>query len=243
MKGFLDLPYRMPFVRHYRAFDRGFYSDFPRQLALMGGRLRQAGCRRTLDIGAMTGGCIEYLSRLGIRMDGVQFTEDIRRLAAARLRKAGIRSRLFVSPVHRPLRLPRVAPYDAAVSLGWLNLPFPRPALLATLARIRRALVPGGLFLFDFFGFRDLVVPPTGAVALPGGLTLVSHAVRDGRRLHRHFLWIAPGRPPAAESAVLVDRSPAEVRRLLEAAGFEIAARDFLELNYPRHFWTARRAR
>ena len=40
MKGFLDLAYRLPYVKHYRAFDAGFYVDFPKQLKQMGRWLR-----------------------------------------------------------------------------------------------------------------------------------------------------------------------------------------------------------
>ena len=102
MKGFLDLPYRLPFARHYKDFDRGFYVDFPEQLRRMGRWLREHGCRRTLDVGAMTGGCIEYITRLGMRMDGVQFSADLKRMAGAQLRKAGVASTLHVAPVHEP---------------------------------------------------------------------------------------------------------------------------------------------
>ncbi len=241
MKGFLDLPYRLPFARHYAEFDRGFYVDFPVQLRLMGRWLRQHGCRRTLDIGAMTGGCIEYITGLGIRMDGIQFTEDVRRLAAARLRKAGVASTLFVSPVHAPLRLPGGARYDGAVSLGWLNLPFPRSGLLATLRRIRRLLVPGGVFLFDFFGFKDLVVDRPDARLLPDGTALLSHAERRGGTLRRTHVWIPRGGGPRVETSELVDRSAGEAEGLLREAGLEVVRRKRLELNYPREFWAARR--
>ena len=160
MKGFLDLAYRLPYVKHYRTFDAGFYIDFPKQLKQMGRWLRDHDCRITLDIGAMTGGCIEHISGLGIRMDGVQFTEDIRRLAAANLRKAGISSTLFVSPVHAPLRLATRRLYDGAVSLGWLNLPHPELSFRRTLATVRNHLNPDGVFLVDFFRFEELVVAP-----------------------------------------------------------------------------------
>jgi SAM-dependent methyltransferase len=241
MRGFLDLPYRRPFVEHYKAFDHGFYVDFHRQLDRMGRWLKAHGCRRTLDIGAMTGGCIEHISSLGVRMDGVQFTEDIRRIAAARLRKARIASTLFVSPVHRVLRVPTRARYDGAVSLGWLNLPFTAAQLRATLREIRRLLVPGGVFLFDFFTFDDVKIPPTEAVALAPGLRLVSHAERRGSVLRRYHLWIRDGRPPLAESSDLVERTKAEARRLLRDTGFAVVEERSLKLHYPREFWLARR--
>lgn len=239
MKGFLDLPYRRPFAAHYTTFDAGFYVDFPKQLRLMGEWLKASGCRTALDLGAMTGGCIEYISGLGIRMDGTLFTPDMKGPAAARLREAGIRSRLFVSPVHAPPRLPRGPRYDGIVALGWFNLPFTRDALRRYLATLRRHLTPGGVFLFDFFEFRELVVPPTEAVELEPGLRLVSHAERLGSTLRRWHLWI-DGERLRAESSDLVDRSKADARRELKRAGFEVERTKRLDFHYPREFWLAR---
>jgi len=243
-KGFLDLPYRLPFARYYQEFDQGFYVDFPKQLRLMGEWLQERGCKNTLDIGAMTGGCIEYISRLGIRMDGVQFTEDVKRLAAARLRKAGVKSTLFVSPVHGRLRVPAAAKYDGIVTLGWFNLPFSRTFMKRYLDRIRELLVPGGVFLFDFFEFKQVKVAPTEAVRLGKDITYVSHSELLGKVLRRYHLWILKGRrEPLAETSDLVDRRSPEVRRLLAASGLEVVRTRFLDLNYPREFWLARRSR
>jgi SAM-dependent methyltransferase len=241
MKGFLDLPYRLPFARHYKAFDAGFYVDFPEQLRLMGRWLRESGCRRTLDVGAMTGGCIEHVSKLGIRMDGVQFTEDVKRLAAANLRRAGIRSTLHVVPVHAELRLPTRTRYDGIVSLGWFNLPFTRPQLRRRLDRIRGRLVPGGVFLFDFFEFRDVKVAPPETLSLGGGLHYASRSELRGRVLRRHHLWVDRTRGFArTESSDLVDRPASAVRRLLAESGFRVERTESLDLNYPREFWLAR---
>lgn len=241
MKGFLDLAYRLPYVRHYRAFDAGFYVDFPKQLAQMGRWLREHGCRVTLDIGAMTGGCIEHISRLGIRMDGVQFTPDIRRLAAANLRKAGIESTLFVSPVHAPLRLPTRRRYDGVVSLGWLNLPHPERSFRRTLAVIRDHLNPGGILMVDFFRFEELVVAPTESVELEPGLFYLSHGERLGTVFRRHHAWLGADGELAMETNDLVDRTPGGIRRLMTSAGFEVLETRHLDLNYPREFWLARR--
>lgn len=241
MKGFLDLPYRLPYARHYAEFDRGFYVDFPKQLRIMGEWLRGSGCRKTLDIGAMTGGCIEYISRLGIRMDGVQFTEDVKRLAAGRLRKAGVASTLYVSPVHAPLRLPPRARYDGIVSLGWFNLPFGRSRIREQLRRIARALRPGGVFLFDFFEFKDVVVEPGDAHVLGDDLVYMSCSERLGKVLRRRHLWIGSRGPLKAETSDLVDRSVAEARTRLSEAGLGVVRTRFLDLNYPRHFWMAQR--
>jgi len=242
MKGFLDLAYRLPYVRHYRAFDAGFYVDFPEQLAQMGRWLREHDCRVTLDIGAMTGGCIEHISGLGIRMDGVQFTEDIRRVAAANLRKAGIASTLFVSPVHAPLRLPTPRRYDGVVSLGWLNLPHPPSSFRRTLAVIRDHLNPGGVLMVDFFRFEELVVAPTESVELEAGLYYLSHGERLGKVFRRHHAWLGKAGELAMETSDLVDRRPAEVRRLFTSSGFRVLETKHLDLNYPREFWLVRRA-
>ncbi|RPH49982.1 MAG: class I SAM-dependent methyltransferase [Planctomycetota bacterium] len=242
--GFLDLPYRLPFARYYQEFDAGFYVDFPKQLRLMGEWLQEHRCRTTLDIGAMTGGCIEYISRLGIRMDGVQFTEDVKRLAAARLRKAGVKSTLFVSPVHGPLRVPSTASYDGIVSLGWFNLPFERTFIRRYLDRIRALLAPGGVFLFDFFQFTDVKVAPTEAVTLGKDIVYVSHSELLGKVLRRYHLWILRKRRQMfAETSDLVDRRSADVRRLLAGAGLEVVKTKSLDLNYPREFWLARKIR
>jgi hypothetical protein len=242
MKGFLDLAYRLPYVKHYRVFDAGFYSDFPKQLKQMGRWLREHDCRITLDIGAMTGGCIEHISGLGIRMDGVQFTEDIRRMAAANLRKAGIASTLFVSPVHAPLRLATRRRYDGAVSLGWLNLPQPERSFRRTLATVRDHLNPGGVFLVDFFRFEELVVAPMESVELEPGLIYVSHGERRGKVFRRYHVWLRDSGEVAMETSDLVDRNPAEVRRLVTSCGFEVLETKHLDLNYPREFWLLRKA-
>jgi len=242
-KGFLDLPYRLPFARYYQEFDAGFYVDFPKQLRLMGEWLREYGCRTTLDIGAMTGGCIEYISRLRIRMDGVQFTPEVKRLAAARLKRAGVKSTLFVSPVHRQLRLPSTASYDGIVSLGWFNLPFSRRFLQRYLDRIRTLLAPGGVFLFDFFEFRNVKVSPLEAVNLGEDIVYVSHSELLGKVLRRHHLWIREKRREMlVETSDLVDRKAAEIRTLLAGSGLEVVKTRSLDLNYPREFWVARKS-
>ncbi len=241
MKGFLDLPYRLPFTRHYPAFDRGFYVDFPKQLDLMGRWLLACDCRTTLDIGAMTGGCIEYISGLGLRMDGVQFTEDVKRLASARLRQAGIASTLFVSPVHGPLKVPARTPYDGIVSLGWFNLPFTKAQLRRDLRTIHRLLAPGGVFLFDFFSFKNLIVEAPEAVVLDKDLFYASFSERLGSRLRRHHVWLHKGWA-LSEYSDLVDRSAADARGLLKEAGFRIEKTRHLDFNYPREFWLARKA-
>jgi SAM-dependent methyltransferase len=237
MRNFLDLAYRLPYVRHYKAFDQGFYVDFSQQLRLMGRWLRDFGCRRTLDIGAMTGGCIDHITRLGIRMDGVQFTPDLKRLAGAQLRKAGVASTLYVSPIHRPPALPPGALYDGIVTLGWFNLPFSRRELKRYLARIHRLLRPGGVFLFDFFEFRDLVLPPTESLTLARDLVYVSHSERRGKLLRRYHLWIRNHSELRTETSDLVDRSPRDARRLLAEAGLQVMRTRYLDLHYPRHFW------
>lgn len=241
MKGFLDLAYRLPYVRHYRTFDAGFYVDFPKQLEQMGRWLRGHDCQVTLDIGAMTGGCIEHISGLGIRMDGVQFTPDIRRLAAANLRRAGIDSTLFVSPVDQPLRLSTGRLYDGVVSLGWLNLPHSERSFRRTLAAIRDHLKRNGIFMFDFFRFDELVVAPAESVELEPGLLYLSTGERRGKVFRRHHAWLRRDGKVAMETNDLVDRRPADVRRLLTSSGFRVVETKHLDLNYPREFWLVRK--
>jgi hypothetical protein len=170
-------------------------------------------------------------------MDGVQFTEGIRRIAAANLKKAGIASTLFVSPVHAPLRLTTRRRYDGVVSLGWMNLPHPERSFRRTLATIRDHLNPGGVFMFDFFRFQELVVAPTESADLEPGLTYVSHGERLGKVFRRYHVWIRNHRDVAVETSDLVDRSPAEVRRLVTSSGFRVLETKHLDLNYPREFW------
>jgi cyclopropane fatty-acyl-phospholipid synthase-like methyltransferase len=183
----------------------------------------------------MTGGCIEYISGLGIRMDGVQFTPDLKRLAQLQLRKAGVASTLYVAPVHDPLRLPAGLSYDGIVSLGWLNLPFSQSRLRAQFARIRKLLTPGGVFLFDFFDFRKLILDPPEAQRFDDGLAHVAYTERRGSVLRRYHLWIS--NELHAEHNDYVDRRPESVRALVAEAGLKVIRRDFLKLNYPRHFW------
>jgi cyclopropane fatty-acyl-phospholipid synthase-like methyltransferase len=241
MKGFLDVPYRLPFARHYKEFDRGFYVDFAVQLKQMARWLQEHGCRKTLDIGAMTGGCIEYISRLGIRMDGVQFTDDLRRLAKDQLRKAGVASTLYLSPVHDPFRLPAGRSYDGIVTLGWLNLPFSRGGLRSMLSRVRKLLVPGGVFLFDFFDFKKVIVDPPEALRFDDGIVHVAYTQRRGSVLRRYHLWISKGDNLRVEFSDLVDRRPEAVRPLLAEAGLKVVRAEFLDLNYPRHFWLVKK--
>jgi len=241
MKGFLDLPYRLPFARHYKEFDRGFYVDFSVQLKRMGRWFREYGCRRTLDVGAMTGGCIEYISRLGIRMDGVQFTNDLRRLADVQLRKSGTASTLFVSQVHDPFRLPRGLSYDGIVTLGWLNLPFSAARLRRMLAQVRRLLAPRGVFMFDFFDFEKVVIDPPEALRFGDGIVHAAYTQRSGPVLRRYHVWIPGGGGARLEVSDLVDRRPRAVRALLAEAGLKIVRAEFLDLNYPRHFWLVRK--
>ena len=241
MEGFLDIPYRLPFTKYYQDFDRGFYVDFPKQLELMGRWLLEYNCSTTLDIGAMTGGCIEYISRLGIRMDGVQFSEDVKRLAATRLRKAGIASTLFVSPVYAPLKVPARTSYDGIVSLGWFNLPFTKTQLRRDLRTIHRLLAPGGVFLFDFFSFKNLIVEPPEAVTLAKDLFYASRSERLGSTLRRHHVWLLKDKV-LSEYSDLVNRSAAGARGLLKEAGFSVEKTRHLDFNYPREFWLARKA-
>jgi hypothetical protein len=43
------------------------------------------------------------------------------------------------------------------------------------------------------------------------------------------------------ETNDLVDRQPADVKRLMVSCGFEVLETKHLDLNYPREFWLLRR--
>ena len=130
----------------------------------------------------------------------------------------------------------------ASSAFGWFNLPLSPARIKRTLDTIHGLLAPKGVFLFDFFQFKDLVVAPTQAQSLPGGLVYVSHSQVLGNVLRRYHLWIRKGRAkPLIETSDLVDRSAREVRGLLEESGLTLRRTKFLNLNYPREFWLAQK--
>ena len=242
MKNLLHIPYSLPFARYYREFDSGFYVDFPKQLELMGGWFEEFKCKRTLDIGAITGGCIEYISKLGIRMDGVQFTKDLKSLTASKLRESGVESKLFVSPIDGPFNVPKGNKYDGIVTLGWFNLPLSDTYIKRYLDKINSLLNPGGVFLFDFFEFRDIVIPPTEAENFGPDILYISHSELLSKTLRRYHLWVLDHENLLTEVSDLVDRSLNQIRGYLTQCEFSLERSQFLSLNYPRYFCVATKA-
>jgi hypothetical protein len=243
VKNLLHIPYSLPFARYYRDFDSGFYVDFPKQLELMGAWFKEFGCKRTLDIGAITGGCIEYISKLGMRMDGVQFTRDLKTLSASKLRESGIESKLFVSRIDGPLNVPKGNKYDGIVTLGWFNLPLSDSYIKRYLDKINSLLNTGGVFLFDFFEFRDIVIPPTEAEHFGPDILYVSHSERLSKTLRRYHLWVLDHEDMLTEVSDLVDRSSDEIREYLTQSALSLERKQFLDLNYPRYFCVGTKAR
>jgi len=241
MKNLLRIPYRLPFAEHYNVFDKGFYIDFPKQLELMGRWLQENDCKTTLDIGAITGGCIEYISKSGIRMDGVQFTADLKRIAMNRLRKSGINSHIYVSGIDEELQVPNGKRYDGIVNLGWFNLPFGHSYIRRYLAKIYGLLRPNGIFVFDFFEFGNVVIAPLELVRISQDIQYVSYSELLGKTLRKYHFWIMNHKDIECEISDLVDRDFDEVKTLLKESGLMMVKSIFMDLNYPRHFCLARR--
>jgi SAM-dependent methyltransferase len=242
VKNLLHIPYSLPFASYYREFDSGFYVDFPEQLELMGDWFKEFKCKKTLDIGAITGGCIEYISKLGIRMDGVQFTKDLKNLTASKLKESGIESRLFVSPIDGPLHIPKGNKYDGIVTLGWFNLPLSDTYIKRYLDKINDLLNPGGVFLFDFFEFRHIVIPPTEAEHFGPDILYISHSELLSKILRRYHLWVLDHENILTEVSDLVDRSLDQIREYLAQSELSLERNQFLSLNYPRYFCVATKA-
>ena len=99
-------------------------------------------------------------------------------------------------------------------------------------------------FLFDFFEFRNVRVAPTETLTMGDDIVYVSHSELLGSLLRRYHLWIRKRRNELlSETSDLVDRTKGEARELLRKSGLEIVETRFLDLNYPREFWLARRPR
>jgi len=85
-------------------------------------------------------------------------------------------------------------------------------------------------------------VAPTESVELEAGLYYLSHGERLGKVFRRHHAWLGKAGELAMETSDLVDRRPAEVRRLFTSSGFRVLETKHLDLKYPREFWLVRRA-
>lgn len=243
MRNLLTIPYKAPFVRYIEAFDKGFYVDFPKQLEIMRTWLEENDCKTTLDIGALTGGCIEFISKSGIRMDGVQYTPDLRNVAARRLRNSRVESDILVSGLDEELRLPQKKKYDGIVDLGWFNLPYPRTYMKKYLKVISRALETAGVFLFDFFEFDNVVVSSPEVLRVGDDIQYLSYSelLAGGKTLRKYHFWIVDHKEVEFEIGDLVDRTFSEVNSLLEHSGLRMVKSIFMQLNYPRHFCMARK--
>ena len=207
----------------------------------MGEWFLEFDCKKTLDIGAMTGGCIEYVTKLGIEMDGVQFTNDLKTLATKRLRKFGIKSNLFVSGLGESLDVPSGNKYDGIVSLGWFNLPLTVSYMKHYLKRVSDLLTPAGIFLFDFFRFSYIIVSSTELIELDKNILLIStNKLLNKNLLRQYHIWIVNDTKIFTEFNDLVDINLNTVRRLLNESGLSLVRHSFLPLNYPREFCIAK---
>lgn len=227
-------------MRYLADFEHGFYVDFEVQRKIMGEWLLEKKCKTTLDIGAQTGGCIEYISDLGIRMDGTQYTQDLKHFALKRLKAAGVISRLFVSSIDQPPTIAHARKYDAAVMLSWFNLPFTHLEMKRYLDAIHKLLQPKGVLLFDYFQFENVVVNPPETTRF-NDVLFISYTELLGKALRRYHFWIR-GRTVESEVTDLVDRTPDEMINLLKNSRFIVDKTEFLQLNYPRTFVLAKKA-
>ncbi|KGM14878.1 hypothetical protein N867_14505, partial [Actinotalea fermentans ATCC 43279 = JCM 9966 = DSM 3133] len=188
---------------------------------------------RVLDLGCGPGLVAQRLARLGCRVTGV----DLSASSLDHARRAALAEGLAIDYRRVDFReLGDVARYDLVLqSYGELSTfaPDVRDDLLA---RVRRALVPGGAFVFD--ASRPRHHPPTGRrwEASPGGFWRPGpHLVLEER-----FVTPAPdGTQVACDQYVVVDgtgeaggvttyrmwfhdHTPASLTGVLEAAGFVV---------------------
>jgi SAM-dependent methyltransferase len=110
-------------------------------------RYATGAIRRVLDIACGTGPHLIRLARRGYCMSGLDLSRDNIDFLAERLRQKGLDASLRVADMTR-FRLP--APVDAAIcmqdSQGHL---LSNDAILSHLRCVRRAVRPGGLYVFD----------------------------------------------------------------------------------------------
>lgn len=184
---------------------------------------------RVLDLGCGPGLFAQRLARLGCRVTGL----DLSASSLAHARAAAAREGLDVEYRRADFReLADVARYDVVLqAYGELSTfaPAVRDDLLA---RVRRALVPGGAFVFD--ASTPVLHPPTGRRwdASPGGFW------RPGPHVVLEERFVTPaddGTQLACDQYVVVDEcgvttyrmwfhdhTRASLVTLLEAAGFAV---------------------
>lgn len=210
-------------------------AELDRAVAALAGRGLVGPGVRVLDLGCGPGLVAARLARLGCRVTGV----DVSASSLAHARREAEREGLAIDYRRTDFReLADVGCYDVVLqSYGELSTfaPDVRDDLLA---RVRRALVPGGAFVFD--ASRPRLHPPTGRrwEASPGGFW------RPGPHVVLEERFVTPaddGTQVACDQYVVVDggeagggggvttyrmwfhdHTPASLVAVVEAAGFAV---------------------
>jgi SAM-dependent methyltransferase len=139
--------------RHADYYDV-FYAgkDYAAESAFVDRVLAGAGrpVRRVLELACGTGAHAFHLERFGYEMVSTDYSEDMLRIARQKGTAAGSKVR-FERQDMRTLE-PHLAGFDAAIalfdSIGYVR---DDASVAAVLAGVRRALAPGGIFLFEFW--------------------------------------------------------------------------------------------
>lgn len=191
---------------------------------------------RLLDVGCGTGGHAVELARRGHDVTGIDLSPHMLTTARRKAESAlgANRPPRFVEGDARDFSLPGEQPFDAAVMmfavLGYLNR---NPDVLSALRTIRRHLVPGGLFLCDFWWGPAVLTQRPGErvrVVEEGKGKLLRATRTDIDTLHNvadvHFeLFRFSDTEPAAQSnethRMRYYFGP-ELELLLEVAGFKL---------------------
>jgi SAM-dependent methyltransferase len=182
------------------------------------GRLRRGGRPggTVVDLGCGTGAAARVLRAGGY--DVVGFDGSAAMLALARAHARGARFR------RSSLWAARLPPCVAVLAFGeCLNYEARGMALLPLFRRVRRALAPGGLFVFDL---REVAARGEAVRVRAGpGWAVAAHSARSRRRLTRRIVFWRRrgGRWRRGEEVHRLRLWPRrEVRAALARAGFEV---------------------
>ncbi len=217
-----------PYAEVYDAVVESWFRDRILRLVLRLIRREGLAVRRVLDLACGTGVAVVRLARLGYEVTGVDLSEPMLRRARARALEAGVLAR-FLRQDMRTFRAPR--PVDLVVCLyDSLNHLPGEGDLVAAFRAVRRALRPGGCFVFDantVYGLAHRWGTAT-TIEHDGPDLFVVHdtvydAAREANTLTVHG-FIRRGERFERFTDVTRERGyrPARLRTLLRQAGFEV---------------------
>jgi SAM-dependent methyltransferase len=173
-----------------------------------------------VDLGCGSGLWAERLVRAGYRVVGIDASPAMVALARRRVPKAVFR-RTTVARAALP-------PCQAVTAFGEVLNYAPAPSLASIVARVRRALQPGGLFLFDVREPAAAAVPARSVHAIGRDWVVMAHVRERGRALTREIVTFRRTgaiwrRTNEVHRLRLFTRE--EVARALLAAGFSVGVR------------------